>query len=161
MKLAIIYDSKSGNTAKMAEYIIEGIQSVEGAEAKAFRIDQVDTKYVQESNAVIVGTPTYNGYLTARMKAWLETEPTKLKLSGKLAGAYATAAYIHGGADLAIQCILTHLMIEGMMAYSGGQSKGAPVIHLGPVSISPNLDEFAELFKTYGKRMAEQAAQII
>lgn len=161
MKLSIIYDSKSGNTAKMAQYIIEGIQSVAGAEAKAFRIDEVDAEYVRESKTVIVGTPTYHGYLSATMKVWLETEAPKLKLAGKLAGSYATAAYIHGGADLAIQCVLTHLLIEGMMAYSSGHSKGAPVIHLGPVAISPNLDGYAELFRIYGKRMAEQTVQNI
>lgn len=157
MQMSIVYDSKSGNTAKMAEYIIDGIQMVEGVEAKAFHIDQIDVGYVSSSKALIVGTPTYNGYLSANMKAWLEKMPTKLNLAGKVAGAYATAAYVHGGGDLAIQCVLTHLLIEGMMAYSGGQSKGAPVIHLGPVAISSNLDDYAELFRIYGKRMAEQA----
>ena len=158
MKLAIVYDSKSGNTAKMSEYIIEGMQSVEGVTAKAFHIDQVDGEYVRSSTALIVGTPTYNGYLTADLKKWLEQAPPKLNLAGKIAGAYATGAYIHGGGDLAIQCVLTHLLIEGMLVYSGGQSKGVPVIHLGPVAIAPNLDEYAELFRIYGKRMAEQAA---
>lgn len=38
MKLAVVYDTKTGNTAKMAEYVIEGITSVNGAEAKAFPI---------------------------------------------------------------------------------------------------------------------------
>lgn len=28
MKLSIVYDSKTGNTAKMAEYIIEGVAQV-------------------------------------------------------------------------------------------------------------------------------------
>lgn len=157
MKLAIVYDSKSGNTAKMGEYIIEGIQSVEGAEAKAFHIDEVDAEYVCDSEALIVGTPTYNGYLTAKLKAWLEKGPGKLNLAGKIGGAYATAGYVHGGGELAVQCILTHLMVVGMMAYSGGGSKGAPVIHLGPVAIASDLDNYAELFRIYGKRMAEQA----
>lgn len=115
---------------------------------------------MKESDALIVGTPTYNGYLTARMKAWLESAPVKLNVAGKLGGAYATAAFIHGGGDLAIQCILTHLMVDGMMVYSSGQAKGMPVIHLGPVAIGPDLDSFAELFRIYGKRMAEQAMQI-
>ncbi len=48
-------------------------------------------------------------------------------------------------------------MVDGMMTYSSGQSKGMPVIHLGPVAISPNIDDFADLFKIYGQRMAEQA----
>lgn len=145
----------------MAEYLIEGITSVDGAEAKAFPITAVDEEYVKASTALIVGTPTYNGTLTARMKSWLESGPSRLNVAGKLGGAYATAAFIHGGGDLAIQCVLTHLMVDGMMVYSSGQAKGMPVIHLGPVAISPDLDTFADLFRIYGKRMAEQAARVI
>ena len=161
MRLAIVYDTKTGNTAKMAEYLIEGFTAVDGAEAKAFPITAVDEEYVKESDALIVGTPTYNGYLTARMKAWLESAPAKWNVAGKLGGAYATAAFIHGGGDLAIQCILTHLLVDGMMVYSSGQAKGMPVIHLGPVAIAPDLDAFADLFRIYGKRMAEQVACIV
>ncbi|WP_158097382.1 NAD(P)H-dependent oxidoreductase [Flavonifractor sp. An92] len=161
MRLAIVYDTKTGNTAKMAEYLIEGFTAVDGAEAKAFPITAVDEEYVKASDALIVGTPTYNGYLTARMKAWLESTPAKLNVAGKLGGAYATAAFIHGGGDLAIQCILTHLLVDGMMVYSSGQAKGMPVIHLGPVAIAPDLDAFADLFRIYGKRMAEQVACIV
>ncbi|OUQ26995.1 hypothetical protein B5E80_01510 [Flavonifractor sp. An135] len=161
MRLAIVYDTKTGNTAKMAEYLIEGFTAVDGAEAKAFPITAVDEEYVKASDALIVGTPTYNGYLTARMKAWLESTPAKLNVAGKPGGAYATAAFIHGGGDLAIQCILTHLLVDGMMVYSSGQAKGMPVIHLGPVAIAPDLDAFADLFRIYGKRMAEQVACIV
>ena len=110
--------------------------------------------------SLIVGTPTYNGCLTARMKEWLEDGLTKLDPAGKLGGAYATASYIHGGGGLAMQCVFTHMLVEGMMVYSSGQAKGAPVIHLGPVAIAPNLDDFAKLFITYGKRMAQQAAEL-
>ena len=144
----------------MANYIMEGITSVEGMEAKAFSIDSIDDAYAKDSAAIIVGTPTYNGCLTARMKEWLEDGLTKLDPAGKLGGAYATASYIHGGGDLAMQCVFTHMLVEGMMVYSGGQAKGAPVIHLGPVAIAPNLDDFAKLFITYGKRMAQQAAEL-
>lgn len=161
MKLAIVYDTQTGNTAKMAKYIIEGISTIDEAEAKAFPITDVDEEYVKASDALIVGTPTYNGYLTARMKAWLESAPAKLNVAGKLGGAYATAAFIHGGGDLAIQCILTHLMVDGMMVYSSGQAKGMHVIHLGPVAIAPDIETFADLFRVYGKRMAEQVAKIV
>lgn len=161
MKLAIVYDTQTGNTAKMAKYIIEGISTIDEAEATAFPITDVDEEYVKASDALIVGTPTYNGYLTARMKAWLESAPAKLNVAGKLGGAYATAAFIHGGGDLAIQCILTHLMVDGMMVYSSGQAKGMPVIHLGPVAIAHDIETFADLFRVYGKRMAEQVAKIV
>ena len=113
---------------------------------------------MKESNALIVGTPTYNGSLSGKVKIWLEAELVKLNVAGKLGGAFATAAFIHGGGDLAIQTILTHLMVDGMMVYSSGQSKGMPVIHLGPVAIAPNIDDFADLFRIYGQRMAEQVS---
>ena len=58
MKIAIVYDSVTGNTAKMAEYIMEGAARVEGAEARAFPLDGVDEEYVKESAALIVGAPT-------------------------------------------------------------------------------------------------------
>lgn len=160
MKLSVIYDSKTGNTAKAAQYICEGAERASGMQAKAFHIDNIDEDFVKESCGLIVGSPTYNGSLSGKLKVWLETDLTKLKVSGKLGGAFATAAFIHGGGDLAIQCILTHLMVDGMMVYSSGQSKGMPVIHLGPVAISSNIDDFAELFNTYGYRMAEQVLQL-
>ncbi len=158
MQISIIYESKTGNTAKAAQYIIEGIEKVADVQAKAFQIGDIDERYVKESNALIVGTPTYNGSLSGKVKMWLETELVKLNVAGKLGGAFATAAFIHGGGDLAIQTILTHLMVDGMMVYSSGQSKGMPVIHLGPVAISPNMDDFTELFRIYGQRMAEQVS---
>ena len=49
-------------------------------------------------------------------------------LTGKLGGAFATAEYLHGGAELGIQTILDHMLVLGMMAYSGGGAYGAHLI---------------------------------
>lgn len=161
MKLCIIYHSQSGNTARMAQEIIRGIESVDGMEARAFNIDEViDQDYIAQCSTVIIGTPTYNGTLSGKMKSWLETAPKQYGFAGKLGGAFATANYIHGGGAIAIQCVLLHLMCAGMVVYSGGGAYGAPVIHLGPVAIAPDLDNFAELFQTYGTRMARQTAAL-
>lgn len=156
MKLSVIYDSKTGNTAAMAECIAEGAMQVPFVKAKTFSIQNIDENFVKESQALIVGTPTYNGSLTADLKAWLEKEPHRLQAAGKLGGAFATAAFVHGGGELAIQCILTHLLVDGMMIYSSGQAKGMPVIHIGPVAVCSDLDSYKELFRIYGQRMAEQ-----
>ena len=157
-KIAIIYDSKTGTTAKAAEYIAEGSRSV--CEAKCFPITAVDADYVKDCDGVILGSPTYFASLTADMKVWLEKEAAKLNLAGKLGGAYATEQYIHGGAENAIQVILTHELVLGMMVYSGGGSHGKPIIHLGPVGMSQNIEEFRELFSAYGKRFATQVLAI-
>ncbi len=157
-KIAIIYDSKSGTTAKAAEYIAEGIKSV--CEARCFPIDAVDTDYVQSCDGVILGSPTYFASLTADMKVWLEKKALNLRLAGKLGGAFATEQYIHGGGESTIQIIMTHELVLGMMVYSGGGAQGKPVIHTGPVGLGQNINDFKDLFAIYGKRFALQTMSI-
>ncbi len=156
MNIAIIYDSKTNNTAKCAEWIEEGAHKVEGVEAKAFKIGEVDSEWAKGCDAVIVGSPTYMAEMTADMHVWLEREAPKLNLAGKLGGAFATEQYVHGGGERAISSILTFMMVYGMSVYSGGGSKGRPVIHLGPVGMSTAIDDYRELFTIYGQRMAEK-----
>ena len=54
MKLAVIYDSKTGNTKTAAEWIAEGMNSVAGTEAKAFHISDVDADFVREAKGVVM-----------------------------------------------------------------------------------------------------------
>ena len=46
MKLAVIADSKTGNTRQAADWIVQGMNQVEGVEAKAFTIPEVDEDFV-------------------------------------------------------------------------------------------------------------------
>lgn len=160
MKVAIVYDSRTHTTEKAAGFIAEGLNSVADIEVKCFNIDEVDFDYIRQSNMVIFGSPTYMASVTAKMKSWLEANAEKLDLAGKLGGAYATEQYIHGGAENAIQEMLVFMMVMGMMTYSGGSACGKPVIHLGPVGMSQDIDSFKELFVTYGKRMGEQLLKV-
>ena len=156
MKAAIGYDSRTHTTEKAAGFIAEGVKSVSDIEVRCFNIDEADFDYIQQSDMVIFGSPTYMASVTAKMKSWLESNAGKLKLAGKFGGAYATEQYIHGGAENAIQELLVFMMVMGMMTYSGGSACGKPVIHLGPVGMSQDIESFRELFVTYGRRMGEQ-----
>lgn len=160
MKLAVIYDSKTNTTAKAAEYIKEAAQTVEGVTAECFSITSVDKEYVKATDGVIMGAPTYMASITRDMLAWLQTEAPGLGLAGKLGGAYATEQYIHGGAENVIETILTNELCFGMMVYSGGGSCGKPVIHLGPVGMSQNIEDFKDLFSAYGVRFAKRLKAI-
>lgn len=160
MKMTVLYHTKSGNTKAMAEVIVEGMQSVEGAEAKAFPLDAIDEAWAQESKCIILGTPTYFASLSGEAKAGLEGAILKCGLPGKIGGAFATADYVHGGGDIAIRAILDHMMVMGMLAYSGGGASGKPVIHLGPVALKDHLPEYRETFLLYGQRMATKTLEI-
>ena len=161
MKIAILFDTVTGNTEKMAGVIAQGANSIEGIEAKIFSIDDFDGDFVAESKCVILGTPTYKTSCSAKTKVWLdELVSGDLKMGGKIAGAFATANYVHGGGDMAVRTILDHFMCFGMMAYSGGGSQGRPVIHLGPVALGEHLEDFTEIFTVYGQRMAKKTVEV-
>jgi len=160
MKAVIVFDSRTHTTEKAAGFIDEGLKSLDDIEVRCFHIDEADFEYIQQSQLVIFGSPTYMASVTAKMKSWLESNAGKLKLAGKLGGAYATEQYIHGGAENAIQEMLVFMMVMGMMTYSGGSACGKPVIHLGPVGMSQDIERFKDLFVTYGQRMGEQLLKI-
>ena len=146
----------------MANQIMEGMKNVSPLdEVRTFSINAVDENFLEQSDGIIVGTPTFYGSLCGAVKLWLEEISGKVNLSGKLAGAFATAAYAHGGGDIAIQSILSYLMIDGAMTYSGGRAFGAPVIHYGPVALDSDLESYNLLFQTYGKRFAAMVSSCV
>ncbi|MBP5749503.1 MAG: flavodoxin family protein, partial [Firmicutes bacterium] len=100
MKLSVIYDSRTGNTKQCAEWIAAGMTRVEGIEAKAFSIAEVDADFVKASKGVVIGSPSYYALMTADLRAWLLQDAPKLGFGGKLGGAFATVQYTHGGGDL-------------------------------------------------------------
>lgn len=160
MKMTVLYHSVTGNTKTMAQVIAEGMMTVAGVEAKAFPIENWDAAWVKESKCVVLGTPIYLADLCSAVKVWLDGPALKAGLAGKVGGAFATADYLHGGGDLGIQTILNHMMVLGMLTYSGGGSFGKPVIHLGPVAFHGHLEESKELFRLYGQRMATKTVSL-
>ena len=166
MKLAVIYDSKTGNTKQAAEWIAEGMNTVSGAEAAEFSILEVDEDFVREAKGVVIGAPSYAAQLTPDMHAWLLASGGKLGFGGKLGGAFATVQFTHGGGELVIQSILSMELANGMLCYSGGGACGLPVIHLGPVGVNNNIEKhngmelYRDNFLVFGKRFAEKAEEI-
>ncbi len=167
MKLAVIYDSKTGNTKQAAEWIVEGMNEISGIEAAAFSISSViDEDFVKEAKGIVVGSPSYAAAMTPNMHAWLLENGGKLEFGGKLGGAFATQQFTHGGGDSVIQNILTIEMVNGMLCYSSGGACGSPCIHLGPIGVNDNkekhngLEHYKDYFKIFGKRFADKAKEI-
>lgn len=159
MKISILYCSRTGKTQRVANLIKEGAERVDGIEVKAMKIDEIDNKFLEESQGVIFGTPTYYANIAWELKKWID-ESSQINLEGKIGAAFSTANSIAGGADVALLTILNHLMVKGMLVYSGGVAFGKPKTHLGYVHINEieeNEDENARIF---GARIAKKVAQI-
>lgn len=70
-KILIIYHSQSGNTKRMSEAVLEGIQqSGETGILKHAREAQLQD--LLESDALIIGTPEYFGYMAGMIKDFFD-----------------------------------------------------------------------------------------
>ncbi len=160
MKIAIVYHSVSGNTKKQAELVKEGALSVPSIEVKTMPIDDTDNDWIENSVAVIFGSPTYEGSCSWQMKKYFDTP--RVDFSGKLAGFFASQNWPGGGgADFAEMTMIAAALVHGMLVYSGGVSEGYPPLHFGAVSHkAPSTDIDRERAVKLGKNIAEMAKKL-
>ncbi|MEG1651010.1 MAG: flavodoxin domain-containing protein [Oscillospiraceae bacterium] len=159
MKITILYYSKSGKTREMAQVIAGGMQKQGNIEVGIFDFDNIDYEFLNESRAVVLGTPTYYANTCWQLDRWFD-ESHNCKLGGKIGAAFATADYAQGGADIAIQNIISRMLVKGMLVYSGGSANGQPFIHLGAVALKENFESSKAMFEIFGERIAAKAKEI-
>jgi flavodoxin len=93
-KVLIAYDSRTGKTKQMAEYIAEGIR-ISGNEAEVKKITQIkNEKELEGYDGYLFGSPTYHRDMMGSMKTFLFLVQ-KADLKGKLGGAFGS--YTHDG----------------------------------------------------------------
>ncbi|MBM7624482.1 flavodoxin family protein [Sporohalobacter salinus] len=159
MKLTVLYHSETGNTEDVAGIIAEGANEVDNIEARTMGIEDIDDEFIEESKAVIFGTPTYLANFSWQTKKWFDTE-MNYDLSGKLGAVFATENYLGGGADMALLTMIGHMLVKGMVIYSGGASDGKPYTHYGAVCIKDGNEEQQERAEIFGKRIANKAVEL-
>jgi len=94
MKVLIAYDSRTGHTEKMAEYMSEGVR-FSGHEVETKKISEIKNESaLQGYDAYIFGSPTYHRDMTQGMKTFLFLAQ-KANLEGKVGGAFGS--YTHSG----------------------------------------------------------------
>lgn len=74
MRVAIIYHSGYGHTERQALAVRQGVEEVDGAEALFLRVEDAERRWsdLDTADAIIFGTPTYCGGVSARFKAFAE-----------------------------------------------------------------------------------------
>lgn len=159
MKISILYSTRTGKTEKVAQLIAEGAKRVEGIEVKLMNLNNLDKDFINDSDGIIFGTPTYYANISWEMKKWID-ESNEYNLEGKLGAAFSTANSIAGGADVALLTIINHLMVKGMMVYSGGVAFGKPKTHLGYVHINEICENEDENARIFGERIANKVKKI-
>ena len=83
MKTAIVYHNGFGHTEKLAHYVEKGAKEVQNAEIFLIGLDDktADWTLLEKADAIIFGSPTYNGTVSARFKQSWKIQPVRLLLN--------------------------------------------------------------------------------
>ncbi|MCL2640689.1 MAG: NAD(P)H:quinone oxidoreductase, partial [Phycisphaerales bacterium] len=144
MKILIVYYTMYGHTLQLARAIEHGAKSVTGSSVKLRRVAELEevlkatatneaiTKVrdmqaaiptctlddLREADAIIFGTPTRYGNMTAQMKQLIDSTAglwLKGELEGKPAAVFTSTASTHGGQESTLLSMITPLLHLGMI----------------------------------------------
>jgi len=82
MKALIVYDTKHGNTKKVAELIGEGLKTIEENEVTIENVKEIDLNKDKIYDLILVGSPNHVGRHTKSVKKFIKGLPNAL-LKGK------------------------------------------------------------------------------
>ena len=71
MKVLIIFDTKHGNTQKVAELIADGINSVEGNGTEVVNVKNFDLNENKTYDLILIGSPNHGGRNTKSIKKFI------------------------------------------------------------------------------------------
>ncbi|HID65385.1 MAG TPA: flavodoxin family protein [Aquificaceae bacterium] len=164
-RVLIIYDSRTGNTEKMAMLVAEGARSVEGTEVKLKRVDEATKEDILWADGLAVGSPTNMGIVSWKMKKFFDEVIGDLwgEIDGKIACAFSSSGGWGGGNEIACMSILTMLMNFGFLVFGVTDYVGKKfTLHYGAViSGEPKTEEEKEACRRLGRRLAEWVAVFV
>ncbi len=201
-KINVIFHSVYGHIFRMAEAVAGGAREVEGADVGVFQVPEtlpegvlarmgaLETKKMfahvpvasvenlAEADAVIFGTPTRFGMMSAQMRAFLDATGklwAEGALIGKVGSVFTSSATQHGGQESTILSFHTTLLHHGMIIVgvpysekrqmtlneiSGGSPYGSSTIAGEKSGRMPTENELA-IARFQGRHVAEITGRLV
>jgi NAD(P)H dehydrogenase (quinone) len=155
-KILIIYDSKTGNTEKMALAVAEGAKQVKNIEATVKKVDNTSLDDLCSSDGIIMGSPTYYGQMSGKLKTLID-ESVKIhgKLEGKVGAAFTSSGGTASGAETTLMSMLQAMLVHGMIIQGRPDHK-----HYGAAGTDPLSNRDIEHCKELGRRTASLVTKL-
>ncbi len=135
--ILILYYSRNGSTAKMAQQITRGVEEISGIEARLRTVPAISTvceateASIPDNGApyatlddlrncagLLLGSPTRFGNMAAAMKQFIDSSG-ELWLSGSMIGKpaalFTSASSMHGGQESTLLSMMLPLLHHGML----------------------------------------------
>ena len=128
--VAIVYHSGFGHTKLQAEAVTRGAASVAGTEVLLLTTEEAssDIDRLDNADAIIFGSPTYMGSMSAEMKKFLEAGAAKWFTQAwkdKVAGAFTNSSSFSGDKLNTLVGLMINAMQQGMIFVSLGMHPAA------------------------------------
>jgi len=200
-KIQIVFYSMYGHVYQLAEAIAQGARETAGSKVELFQIAETlptevlqkmgaleakkafaqipiaDPKRLGEADAIIIGSPTRYGSVTAQVQAFLDATGqlwSKGALIGKVGSGFTSTGTQHGGQETTLMSLATFFIHHGMalvgVPYSnqelmnmkeitGGSPYGAGTL-AGDGTRQPSENELA-IARAQGRHVASIAARLV
>jgi len=154
--ILVIYDSRSGNTEKVASLVAEGVKKVKDASCTMKKVDDVSLDDLLNADGIIIGSPTYYGTMSGKIKTLLDKSvEIHGKLQGKVGAAFTSSGGTFSGAETTILSILQALLIHGMIV------QGTPFAqHYGLAIVGAPKEKDQKICREFGERIANLTMKI-
>ena len=137
IKILVLYFSRNGATAEMANQIARGVEAVQGAEAVLRTVPDISSvcekvadnipsqgaiyatlEDLKACDGLAIGSPTHFGNMAAPLKYFIDSTTETWfsgSLIGKPAGTFTSTGSMHGGQETTLLSMMLPLMHHGML----------------------------------------------
>ncbi len=188
VEILIIYYSRSGSTAEMAQCIARGVELVEGAHARVRTVPEISPvcaavadsvppsgppyvtlEELKHCDGLALGSPTHFGNMSAALKHFIDSTSGLWfsgALAGKPAGVFTATSSMHGGQESTLLTMLLPLLHHGMLLVGLPSSETALLetktggTPYGPSRLTGTDTEFSEEERSLCRAFGSRLARI-
>lgn len=154
----VLYHSRTGNTARMAEAVGDGVKSA-GIDVSIKKVGDVSLDDLLSANGIIIGTPTYYGQMAAEIKQLFDnSSDVRGRLENKVGAAFASSGSPEGGNQTALLSVLHAMLIHGMIVVGDPMKAGG---HYGAISVGMPNEKSLEACRQLGLRVGNLAKKLV
>ena len=115
----VLYDSRTGNTRRMAEHVAAGAAEIPGIEARLRFVEDATAEDIRWCDGIAVGSPTHMGIVSWRMKKFWDDLGDELwgKIDGRIGCAFSSSGGWGGGNEVTCLSIHAILMNFGFLVF--------------------------------------------
>ncbi|MEH6627915.1 MAG: NAD(P)H:quinone oxidoreductase [Motiliproteus sp.] len=135
--ILVLYYSRHGATAKMAQHMARGVEEITGMQARIRTVPEVSTLVEASAAAIpddgaiycseqdlagcsglLLGSPTRFGNMAAPLKYFVDSTSALWlsgSLAGKPAGVFSSSSSLHGGQESTLLSMMLPLLHHGML----------------------------------------------